>query len=121
MLRTHSAVPLNLITLHRWEETPELLVAEFSRPGRPCLSLWSSSLDDAVREAAGLAGLDMEFRDALGEEWDILVPEATLCHEFPDGEIDDLAVLMRRSAQLAEGRARRWSRCGEPRPVQTNP
>ena len=80
---------MNLITLHRWEPLPECLVAEFHQRGKGWWPLLADGLEDAVQEAAGLAGLDAEFRDAQGEEWDILIPEQTLSHELPDGEVGD--------------------------------
>ena len=80
---------MNLITLHRWEPLPEYLVAEFHQRGKGWCPLLADGLEDAVQEAAGLAGLDAELRDAQGEEWDILIPEETLAHELPDGEVGD--------------------------------
>ena len=80
---------MNLITIHRWEPLPQCLVAEFHQRGKGWWPLLADGLEDAVQEAVGLAGLDAEFRDAQGEEWDILIPEETLSHELPEGEVGD--------------------------------
>lgn len=54
---------MNLITLHRWEPLPQCLVAEFHQRGQGWWPLLADGLEDAVQEAAGMAGLDAEFRD----------------------------------------------------------
>lgn len=66
--------------------------------------LGAYGLADAIREVADLAGLDAEFRDAQGEEWDILIPDAALAYEFPDGHLDDSCVESRRQAQVSGAR-----------------
>ena len=80
---------MNLITLHRSEELPQCLFAEFHQRGMGWQLLKTDDLRDAVQEAAGLAGLDEEFRDEQGEEWEIIIPEQTQFQEFPDGEVVD--------------------------------
>ena len=94
--------PMHIITLHRWEKDSRSFVAEFSPPNWRWLTLWSSSLDGAVRQAAQEAGLDEEFRDARGEEWDILLPDQTRFQELPDGQIGDYEVDRRRRDQLSQ-------------------
>ena len=98
--------PLNLITLHRWEiqlcdGMPDSLIVGFHQPGKGTWMLSAYGLADAIREAADLAGLDAEFRDAQGEEWDILIPEDALAYEFPEGHLDDYRVERRRQTQLS--------------------
>lgn len=69
---------------------PQYYVAECQQRGKWWWRLLTADdLDEAVRESASLAGLDEDFRDAQGEEWDILIPEKTLLHEFPDCEVCD--------------------------------
>ena len=80
---------MNLITLHRWEELPQYYVAECRQRGNVGWRLCGDELEEAVLEAAKWVGLNEEFRDAHGEEWDILIPESTLYHEFPDWAVCD--------------------------------
>ena len=101
--------PLNLITLHLWEielwnGMPHSLIVGFHQPGKGPWMLGAYGLVDAIRQVADLAGLDAEFRDAQGEEWDILIPDTALAYEFPDGHIDDSYVERRRQAQLSGAR-----------------
>ncbi len=105
----HRNVYVNLITLHRWEVQlwdgmPISLIVGFHQPGKGTWMLSAYGLADAIREAADLAGLDAEFRDAQGEEWDILIPDAALAYEFPDGHLDDSWVELRRLGQLSVAR-----------------
>lgn len=80
---------------------PISLIVGFHQPGKGTWMLSAYGLADAIREAADLAGLDAEFRDAQGEEWDFLIPEEALAYEFPDGHLDDYRVERRRQTQLS--------------------
>lgn|GEM_PF-872144 len=51
--------------------------------------LLAKSVDDAVHEAIRFAGLNQNYRNAQGEEWEILIPDETRLKELPDMDVSD--------------------------------
>lgn len=86
---TERCPTMNTITLYRDEHELNGFEVHFSNDAVRWVKLWVSSLENAVLEAARIAGLDADYRDARGQEWDILIPEKTQNLELPDLDVHD--------------------------------
>ena len=94
-------------------------IALFERGGQSWVPLYARNVDEAVAQAIRKVCLRQDFRDPLGEEWDILIPDETRAFEFPEPELNTRRRAWNtRWEKLEDGLD---SSCGPPPPFVTLP